>query len=74
MITNTSASTIRAELADTIEEIGQAMGLLREAQGDVATGNEAGAKMCGSDALEIISGLESKFSDLAARLAVWTEL
>ena len=65
---------IRRELADTIEDIGQAMGLLREAIDDTEAGNESGGQMCGSDALEILSALESKFSDMAARLAAWTNI
>jgi hypothetical protein len=65
---------IRRELADTIEDIGQAMGLLREAVNDTDAGNEIGGQMCGSDALAILAGLESSFSDMAARLAAWTEI
>ena len=64
---------IRRDLADTIEEIGQAMGLLREASDERANGNTDGAKMCASDALDILSGLETTFSALAARTAIFSE-
>lgn len=64
---------VRDQLADTLEEIGSAMGLLREAADDVNRGNVSGGKMCASDALEIISGLESRFSVIAAYLANWSE-
>ena len=65
---------IRADLADTIEEIGQAMGLLRESIDDTERGNGNAGQMCGSDALEIIASLEAKFSAMAASLAAWTEV
>ena len=64
---------VRAELADTIEEIGSAMGLLREAIDDTETGNEPGGKMCASDALAILSELETRFAEMAAKLAKWSE-
>lgn len=64
---------VREELVDTIEEIGQAMGLLREATGDAEAGNEIGAKMSGSDALFILSELEGKFAAMAAKLGRWSE-
>jgi hypothetical protein len=64
---------VRKDLADTIEEIGQAMGLLREADDDLSNGNDLAAAMSASDALEIISGLETTYSSLAARLAVFSE-
>lgn len=64
---------IRAELADTIEDIGSALGLLREAIDDSGRGNLAAGKMCGSDALEIVAGLETRFSQIAAKLAAWSE-
>lgn len=64
---------VRAELVETMEEIGQAMGLLREATGDAEAGNEIGAKMSGSDALFILSELEGKFSALAVKLGRWSE-
>jgi hypothetical protein len=65
---------IRAELADSIEEMGQAMGLLRESVADHELGNVNGAQICASDAVELISGLESKFADMAARLCAWTNV
>ena len=64
---------IRRDLADTIEEIGQAMCLLREAADDFSNGNTGGATMCASDALEILSALECTFSALAARTALFSE-
>ena len=64
---------VRAALVETVEEIGQAMALLREAAGDAAAGNVAGGKMSGSDALFILSELEGKFSNMAAQLARWSE-
>ncbi len=64
---------VREELVDTIEEIGQAMGLLREAAGDAEAGNETGAKMSGSDALFMLSELEGKFAAMAAKLGRWSD-
>lgn len=64
---------IRKDLADTLEEIGSAMGLLRESADDLANGNLPGSVMCASDALEILSGLETTFSSLAARTATFSE-
>lgn len=63
----------REELADTIEDIGQAMSLLREAVTDEEEENICGGKLSASDALEIISNLESRFSEIAAKLATWSE-
>lgn len=64
---------VRANLADTLEDIGSAMGLLREDVNDADSGNVHGGKLCASDALEILSILESKFSQMAATLARWSE-
>jgi len=64
---------VREQLADTIEDIGSALTLLREGIGDAERGNLGGGKLCGSDALEILAGLETRFSEMAARLAMWTE-
>ena len=64
---------VRAALGDTVEEIGQAMGLLREAAADADDGNVTGGKMSGSDALFILSELEGKFSEMCATLAKWSE-
>ena len=49
------------------------MGLLREAADDHANSNTAASKLCASDALEILSALESTFSALAARTAIYSE-
>jgi hypothetical protein len=64
---------VRRELAETIEDIGSAMCLLREAVDDTESGNLGGGQMCGSDALEILSNLETRFSQMAAKLAMWSE-
>jgi len=64
---------VRAALVETVEEIGQAMGLLREAATDADAGNVTGGKMSGSDALFILSELEGKFSEMCAKLAKWSE-
>lgn len=64
---------VRIELTDSIEDIGNAMCLLREAIGDTERGNLASGKMCGSDALEILAQLETRFSQMAAKLAIWSE-
>ena len=64
---------VRRELTETIEDIGSAMCLLREAVDDTERGNLGGGKMCGSDALEILSNLETRFSQMAAKLAIWSE-
>lgn len=69
----TIPTQIRARLADTIEEIGQAMALLRESQDDINLGNLTRAKITASDALEIISQLETTFSGLAAELTTFSE-
>jgi hypothetical protein len=62
---------IRGELSDTIEDIGSAMGLLREAINDTTAGAIQSGKMCGNDALEIISLIEIRFSNIVAKLARW---
>lgn len=64
---------VRAALGDTVEEIGQALGLLREAASDADAGNVTGGKMSGSDALYILSELEGKFSEMCVTLAKWSE-
>jgi hypothetical protein len=76
MITNTEAEVpkaIRSELADTIEDIGSAMGLLRESVNDAESGLVDSAKIAASDALDIISELEGKFAKIAQQLALWSE-
>ena len=60
---------VRADLGNTVEDIGQALGLLREACNDMDQGNEQGAKMSASDAGDILAELECTFSGLAARVA-----
>jgi len=62
---------IRFELFETIEDIGSAIGLLREAINDTTAGAIQSGKMCGNDALEIISFLEIRFSNIVAKLARW---
>lgn len=64
---------VRSQLANTIEEIGQAMSLLRESATDLAEGNAQGAALSASDALEIIAQLESTYSEMAATLAKFSE-
>jgi hypothetical protein len=62
----------RLELFESIEEIAQATGLLREAYNDLESNNSlSSAKLCADDALEIVSRLEAKFSGIAANLAKW---
>jgi hypothetical protein len=73
MHTTDFPTQIRAKLADTIEDIGQAMALLRESQDDLNQGNIPGARLPASDALEIISQLETRFSLIAAELAPFSE-
>jgi len=76
MITNTEAEVpkaIRSELADTIEDIGSALGLLREATNDAELGNMHMAKNAADDALDLISELEGKFSKIGQQLAIWME-
>jgi len=63
---------IRAELSDTIEDIGSAMTLLREAITDADSGSLESAQLCASDALELVSNLETKFSQIAATLSSWS--
>ena len=72
-MTTSIPNQIRKDLADTIEEIGQAMGLLREADDELTNNNDTGAWRCASDALEILSALETTYSALAARLAIFSE-
>jgi hypothetical protein len=71
--TLTSLNHIRRDLADTLEDIGSAMGLLREADDEISNGNSQGGKMCASDALDLVSGLEATFSALASRIAIISE-
>jgi hypothetical protein len=64
---------IRGELADSVEEIGAALGLLRSAISDVEAGDERGGRMCGDDAMFVLSDLEGRFSAMSARLARWSQ-
>ena len=66
-------TAVRETLADTLEDIGTAMTLLRESATDAATGNPSGSRIVASDALEILSSLETRFSQMAARLARYSE-
>lgn len=65
---------VRQDLADSVEDIGSALGLLRESINDTDSGNLGGGQMCASDALEILSTLETRFSQMAASLATWSNL
>ena len=69
----TIPATVRETLADTLEDIGTAMTLLRESATDASTGNHSGSRIVASDALEILSSLELRFSQMAARLAAYSE-
>jgi hypothetical protein len=73
MNTHTQIITdIRLEVAGTIEEIGQALGLLREAADDTRRGSIESGRLCADDAVEILGALEVKFSELTAKLAKYT--
>jgi hypothetical protein len=69
----TTPAAVRVTLTETIEDIGHAMTLLREADTDETSGNHNGSRIVASDALEILSHLETKFSEMAARLARYSE-
>jgi hypothetical protein len=71
--TITTPAAVRVTLTETIEDIGHAMTLLREADTDETSGNHNGSRIVASDALEILSHLETKFSEMAARLARYSE-
>lgn len=64
---------VRSQLADTLEDIGSAMALLREAATDEVNNNPQGARIVASDALELLSNLETRFSEMAAQLAKYSE-
>lgn len=64
---------VRRQLAETIEDIGSAMTLLREAGTDEMNFNPTGARIVASDALELLSHLETRFSEMAAQLAKYSE-
>jgi hypothetical protein len=73
-ITSTIPKNVRTELCNSVEEIGQAMGLLREAITENDNGNHGGGQICASDAVEILAGLESKFSMMTAKLSTWSNI
>jgi hypothetical protein len=66
-------AAVRRELTETFEDIGTAMTLLRESATDADSGNDRGSRIVASDALEILSSLEGRFSEMAARLARYSE-
>lgn len=66
-------AAVRKTLTETIEDIGNAMTLLRESATDADSGNDSGSRIVASDALEILSSLEGRFSEMAARLARYSE-
>ena len=71
-ITSDMVREARLELFEAMEEICEATGLLRESCNDLDFCNSLGsAKLCADDALEIVSRLEAKFSDIAATLSKW---
>lgn len=71
-ITSDIVREARLGLFECIEEISGATGLLRESIDDLDNGNSViGAALCADDALEIISRMETKFSEIAAELAKW---
>lgn len=72
-MTDNTLVEIRSALINTVEDIGQSLGLLREATNDAEAGNLRGARMVANDAAEILSNLEAKFSELAARAAKWAD-
>ncbi len=69
----TRVRAVRTDLANTLEDVGATMTLLREAADFAAGGNLCMARSAGADALDLICSLEVKHSDLAARLAMWCE-
>ena len=65
---------VRCDLADAIEDIGNALGLLRNACSDVDDCNNVkGAQMSANVAAELLAGLEMKFSQMAATVDKWAE-
>lgn len=72
-LTSDMVSEVRLDLFETIEEITSATGLLRESCNDFDNDNLGGATMCANDALEIVARMETRMSEIAARLATWIE-
>lgn len=64
---------VRWDLMESLEDIGSAIGLLREAIYDVDEGNVRGGKTVGSDALNLLTSLEERFSGMVERLAEWSD-
>jgi hypothetical protein len=63
---------VRSQLADSIEDMGNAMSLLRESIDDAESGNIEGSKMCASDALELINILQARFENMGFDLSKWS--
>jgi hypothetical protein len=70
---DSTPAKLRFRLANMVEPIGDAMGLLRESTNDLAAGNVIGSKVVASDALLILSELQVTLCDLAADLAAFSE-
>jgi hypothetical protein len=70
---DSTPAKLRLRLANMVEPIGDAMGLLRESTNDLADGNVIGSKIVASDALLILSELQVTLWDLAADLAAYSE-
>lgn len=72
-LTSDMVREVRLDLFETLEEIGSATGLLRESCDDFDHHSTLGATMCANDALEIVARMETRMSEIAARLAAWIE-
>jgi hypothetical protein len=66
-------AAVRRDLTETFEDIGTAMTLLRESATDADSGNAIGSRIVATATLEILSSLEGRFSEMAARLARYSE-
>ena len=64
---------VRFDLMESLEDVGSAMGLLREAIDAADVGDARGGRMCGSDALNLLTSLEERFSGMVERLAEWSD-
>lgn len=63
---------VRCEMADFMEDYGQALGLLREAIADCDDNdNLKGAQVAASDAAHLLGEMEEKLSQMAAAVARW---
>lgn len=67
--THNVPAEVRQSLVLAVEDIGSALGLLREASTEPT---EQLAKIVADDAVEILGHLEAQFSALTAKLAMWT--